>query len=288
MIHDQLTRREALAAGAALALTPALRALAADDQRRFKISACDWSLGKAQQPAALDVAKEVGIDGVQVSIGEPGPRYDLRKPEVRQEYAEKCRQTGVRISSLAMGVLNSRAYASDAATEQWVADCVDVMAQMKQRVVLLAFFGNGDIKGQPDLQKEVIRRLKKIAPQAEKAGVVLGLESWLNADDHLRILDGVGSPAVQVYYDVCNMTDMGYDICKEIRQLGRDRICEVHCKENGFLLGQGKVDFSKVKAAIDEIGWTGWLVIEGATIGGKSLTECYTLNQKYLRSVFPT
>ena len=288
MIHTQLTRREALAAGAALALTPAFRALAADDKRLFKISACDWSLGKAQQPAALDVAKEVGIDGVQVSIGEPGPRYDLRKPEVRQEYVEKCRQTGVQISSLAMGVLNSRAYASDAATEQWVADCVDVMAQMKQRVILLAFFGNGDIKGKPDLQKEVIRRLKKIAPPAEKAGVVLGLESWLNADDHLRILDGVGSPAVQVYYDVCNMTDMGYDICKEIRQLGRNRICEVHCKENGFLLGHGKVDLLKVKAAIDEIGWTGWLVIEGATIGGKSLTECYTLNQKYLRSVFPT
>jgi sugar phosphate isomerase/epimerase len=48
------------------------------------------------------------------------------------------------------------------------------------------------------------------------------------------------------------------------------------------------VDFSKVKAALDDIGWTGWLVIEGATIRGKSLEECYTHNQKYLRSVFPT
>jgi L-ribulose-5-phosphate 3-epimerase len=288
MNRTKLSRREVLAAGAAWACSPVLRAWAADPKRLFKISACDWSLGKTQTVEALDVAKAVGIDGVQVSFGEPGPRYDLRKPEVRQEYADRSRTTGIQINSLAMGVLNSRAYASDAAAEQWVVDCVDVMAQMKQRVVLLAFFGNGDIKGKPDLQQEVIRRLKKVAPQAEKAGVVLGIESWLNADDHLRILDGVGSPAVQVYYDVCNMTDMGYDICKEIRQLGRERICEIHCKENGFLLGQGKVDLTKVKVAIDDIGWSGWLVIEGATIRGKSLQDCYTLNQKYLRSVFPT
>jgi sugar phosphate isomerase/epimerase len=288
MISTPLTRRQALAAGAALTLAPAFRALAADDKKLFKLSACDWSLGKTQNVAALEVAQQVGIDGVQVSFGEPGPRYDLRKPEVRQEYAEASRKLGIAVSSLALGVLNSRPYATDPEAEKWVVDCVDVMAKMKQRVVLLAFFGNGDIKGKPDLLQAVIQRLKKVAPAAEKAGVVLGIESWLNADDHLRILDGVGSPAVQVYYDVCNMTDQGYDIGKEIRQLGRDRICEVHCKENGFLLGQGKVDFSKVKAALDDIGWTGWLVIEGATIRGKSLEECYTHNQKYLRSVFPT
>jgi sugar phosphate isomerase/epimerase len=288
MISTPLTRRQTLAADAALTLAPAFRALAADDKKLFKLSACDWSLGKTQNVAALEVAQQVGIDGVQVSFGEPGPRYDLRKPEVRQEYAEASRKLGIAVSSLALGVLNSRPYATDPEAEKWVVDCVDVMAKMKQRVVLLAFFGNGDIKGKPDLLQAVIQRLKKVAPAAEKAGVVLGIESWLNADDHLRILDGVGSPAVQVYYDVCNMTDQGYDIGKEIRQLGRDRICEVHCKENGFLLGQGKVDFSKVKAALDDIGWTGWLVIEGATIRGKSLEECYTHNQKYLRSVFPT
>ena len=92
---------------------------------------------------------------------------------------------------------------------------------------------------------------------------MLGIESYLNADEHIRILDAVDSPAVQVYYDVANMNQMGYDIYREIRQLGRDRICQIHCKENGYLLGQGKIDFQKVKEAIDEIGWQGWLVIEG-------------------------
>jgi len=149
-----------------------------------------------------------------------------------------------------------------------------------------AVFGNGDIKGDRAKQDEVIRRLKKIAPQAEKAGVVLGIESWLNADDHLRILDGVGSPAIQVYYDVCNMTDQGYDICQEIRQLGKNRICQIHIKENGSLIGQGKVNLRPVRDAIADIGYRGWLVIEGATIRGKTLVECYQHNQKHLRTLF--
>lgn len=73
---------------------------------------------------------------------------------------------------------------------------------------------------------------------------------------------------------------------QEIRRLGRERICEFHCKENGFLLGDGRVDFRRVKDAIDDIGYAGWLVIESAVGKGKSVQESYAHNQKYLRKVF--
>ena len=289
MIHAKITRRQALAAaGASLLFSPALTSLAADKKRRFKIGACDWSLGHRHELSALEAAKEIGLDGVEVSFGEVGVRYDLRKPEVRREYLAASKRLGVEIASLAMGILNRKPYASDPEAEQFVVDCVEVMPKMNQRVVLLAFFGEGDIKDRPDAQKEVIRRLKKVAPAAEKAGLVLGVESTLNADDHLRILDAVGSPAVKVYYDVANMHYAGYDIYREIRQIGRDRICQVHAKERGCLLGQGPIDFAKVKEALDDIGWSGWLIIEGATVKGRSIAECYRDNQKFLRSVFPT
>lgn len=285
----KITRRRALAgAGAALAFGPALTAWAADEKRLFKIGACDWSIGQRQKLAALEVAKAIGLDGVQVSFGPPGGQFDLREAGVRKQYLDGCKRHGVEIASLAMGVLNSRPYASDPEAEQWVADCIEVLPKLGEQVVLLAFFGRGDIKGKPDAQKEVIRRLKKVAPAAEKAGVVLGIESTLNADEHLAILDAVGSPAVQVYYDVANMHYSGYDIYKELRQIGRARICQIHAKERGVLLGKGPIDFTKVKAALDDIGWTGWLVIEGATERGRSMEDCYRANQKFLRSVFPT
>ncbi len=282
-----MTRRHSikLATAAALASSPLLRAALAS-KSVFKIGACDWSIGKGQHLAALELGKKIGLDGIQVSFGVPGHRYDLRKEEVRKEYAAAEKKHGVEVGSLAIGVLNSIPYSSDPRAEQWVRECVEVMPKMKQKIVLLAFFGNGDIKNKPDLTKEVIRRLKKVAPVAEKAGVTLGLETWLSADEHMHIIDSVGSPAVQVYYDTANSNKMGYDIYKEIRQLGRKNICQFHCKENGFLLGKGRVDFKKVKDAIDDIGYKGWLVIESANGKGISNFDSYAHNQKFLRSVF--
>jgi sugar phosphate isomerase/epimerase len=131
---------------------------------------------------------------------------------------------------------------------------------------------------------EVVRRLKAVAPKAEKAGVQLGIESWLSAEEHLDILRRVGSPAVKVYYDVCNSNDRGYDIYSEIRALG-GRICEFHFKENGALLGQGKVDFRKVRAAMDDIQYRGWVQIEGAVPPGKPILESYQANCQFLRGI---
>ncbi len=185
------TRREALGAAAGVALSPALSWAASDPQRAFKIGACDWSIGRGGQLSALELAKQIGLDGVQVSFSKPGGQYDLRKKEVRQQYQQAADKQGVEIASLAMGVLNSVPYSSDRDAERWVEECLNVMPKLRQQIVLLAFFGRGDIKGKPERQKEVIRRLKKVAPKAEKAGVVLGLETWLSADEHLRILDMV-------------------------------------------------------------------------------------------------
>jgi L-ribulose-5-phosphate 3-epimerase len=126
--------------------------------------------------------------------------------------------------------------------------------------------------------------VRRLANMANQAGVILGIESWLSAEQHLEILDRVGSKAVQVYYDVCNSTDRGYDIYQEIRKLGK-RICEFHAKENGSLLGQGKVDFHKVRAALDDIDYRGWVQIEGAVPPGKPMLESYQANCKFMRGI---
>ena len=281
----QMLRDSALAT-AALSLSSTLSPLfAAADQRRFKIGACDWSIGKMADPAAFEVAKQIGLDGVQVSLGTAANDMHLRKAEVQQQFKAAAKQAGLEVASLAIGELNSIPYKSDARTVEWVSDCIGVCRALGVRVVLLAFFGNGDLKGDKAGTDEVVKRLQAVAPKAEKAGVVLGVESWLSAEEHLDILNRVGSKAVQVYYDVCNMTDRGYDICQEIRQLGRKRICELHFKENGALLGKGKVDFAKVRAALDDIGYRGWIQIEGAVPPGAAMLESYQANCKFVRGV---
>ena len=39
--------------------------------QRFKIGACDWTLEKRTNPAALGVAKRLGLDGIMVDMGDP-------------------------------------------------------------------------------------------------------------------------------------------------------------------------------------------------------------------------
>jgi sugar phosphate isomerase/epimerase len=271
-------------AGSLTFVTNCAPLFAAPQKRRFRIGACDWSIGKMGDPAAFQVAKEIGLDGVQVSLGTAANDMQLRKPEVQAQYQEAAQKAGLEIASLAIGELNTIPYKSDPRTIAWVNDSISVCKTLGIRVVLLAFFGNDDLRGDKAGVEEVVRRLKAIAPKAERAHVALGIESWLSADEHLEILERVGSKAVQVYYDVCNSNDRGYDIYQEIRKLG-NRICEFHFKENGSLLGQGKVDFQKVRAALDDIGYRGWIQIEGAIPEGKPMLESYQANCKFLRGI---
>jgi sugar phosphate isomerase/epimerase len=85
---------------------------------------------------------------------------------------------------------------------------------------------------------------------------------------------------VKVYYDVANAERMGYDVYREIRELGRDLVCEVHAKENGQLLGRGRIDFARVRDALDDIGYRGWVQIEGAVPQGADVLESYRLEQR--------
>lgn len=273
-------------ASAALGGASLARALGAEPSRRFRIGACDWSIGMQAKVEALTVAKEIGLDGVQVSLGTEKDNMHLRVAEVQAQYKKAVAETGVEVASLAIGELNRIPFKGDPRTIEWVSDSVDACAAMGCKVVLLAFFANGDLKGDKAGTDEVVNRLKAIAPKAEKAGVILGIESWLDADEHLDIIQRVGSPAVQVYYDVANMEKMGYDLYSEIRRLGKEKlICEVHAKENGFLLGQGKVDFRRVREALDEIGYSGWVQIEGAVPKGAEMLPSYRENLKFLRGV---
>jgi sugar phosphate isomerase/epimerase len=257
---------------------------AADRKRRFQIGVCDHALGKTQQVEALAVAREIGLDGVEVSFDGP-PKPDLRDAAVRQQYQAAAKKHGAAICSLAMGILNRVPYATDPRAERWVAESIDVMVQLGVKLTLVPFFFGGEIKGDATLQAAVIAKLKKVAPRAEKAGVVLALENALSADENRRILDAVGSPAVKVYYDVSNSVRRGYDIYTEIPQLG-SRIARFHLKEKGCLLGQGLVDFVRVRAALDQIDYRGWLVIESATVKGRPVVDCHRQNLAYIRAVF--
>lgn len=281
-----LRRRDFLGAAAAAASLSSFRPLlAASSTRWFKIGACEWSLGKSD-PACFDVAREIGLDGVQVNMGRVRDDMHLRRPEVQQAYLAASKRTGVAIGPcLALGELNSVPLKNDPRAARWLAESLDVCKAMGMTMTMPAFFGRGELdmanKGEID---HVVGVLKELAPRAERQGITIGLENYLSAADNMKLIERVGSPAVKVYYDVGNSTDKGYDIYAEIRQLG-SLICELHAKDGKFMLGQGRIDFQKVRAALDAIGYSGWIQIEAARPHG--LVEDYRAHYRFLRGVFP-
>jgi L-ribulose-5-phosphate 3-epimerase len=132
------SRREMLVRTTQLAALYALSAtwtplLAEPGKRRFKIGACDWSIGKMANPQAFELAKEIGLDGVQVSLGTAANDMQLRRTEVQRKFQDAARATGLEIASLAIGELNEIPYKSDPRTEVWVSDCVDVWQRRPDR-----------------------------------------------------------------------------------------------------------------------------------------------------------
>jgi L-ribulose-5-phosphate 3-epimerase len=279
----------AVRSAAGLALTcscaPSLKREQTKAPTGFKLGICDWTIGKTADPGSFELAKRIGLDGVQVDFGSGENSLPLFDEQLQQDILDAARTQKMEIASLAMGVLNNVPYKSDPRAERWVRRGIEVAETMGAKIILLAFFGNGDLKGDEQGTNEVVQRLRQVAPDAEVAGVTLGIESWLSAEQHIDIIERVGSQAVKVYYDVANSHKAGYDIYKEIRRLG-PLICQFHAKDYDNLYGKGSIDFKEVRAAIDDAGYRGWLVIEG-TKTPLGLEESYRYDAEYLRGIFP-
>lgn len=252
----------------------------------YQLGACDWSLGKALSPEAFVVAKSIGLQGVQVSYNTGKDQIGLSDPKTLEIIRAASKETGVKISSLAIGELNRVPYKSDPRTEEWVWKSVDAAKELGAKVILLAFFSDGDLRNDLTGQKMVIERLRKVAPHAEKAGITLGIESYLKAEEHLNIIEQVGSKSLKVYYDFRNAADAGNDVFKELKILGKEHICELHMKENGLLLGEGTLHWPDIAKAVKDIGYEGWMQLEWASPKGADIVTSYRHNQAFLNGLF--
>ena len=229
----------------------------------LKIGITDWNLELAGKIEAVEMAKRLGFDGVQVSIGRKivDGKMPLDDAELIARYRAESVKHGIPIDSSCLDRLHNdclKDHGGDA--PERVADGIRITAALGTPIMLVPFFGKCELQT-PDLDYtgEILREL---APEAEKAGVILGLENTISAQDNVRIMDRARSRAVLVYYDVGNSTNGHYDVLREIPWLGRDRICQFHLKDNPHYLGEGSIDFVAVLKAIRAIGFDGYANLE--------------------------
>ncbi len=277
------------AAGAAIAavlgLRPGASRAEAAAASRFRIGGCDWSLGKEGDPGSFALAREAGLDGVEISTGKPKDgRLPIADPERLKRFREAATAAGLAVCSTGLEVLHRDALKSHPDAPQWIEQAIAPTRELGAKTILLPGFFKQSYETREE-QQVVADRLKALAPLAEKAGVVLALENVLAAEDNLRILEKAGSPAVKVYYDVENPVQIKqFDPVREIGVLGKAGLGQVHLKDKSPVFGEGRIDFPKVIEAILKTGFEGWLVIETYATP-KDVKGVFAGNARYIRGL---
>ena len=263
-----LNRRELLLAlGGAAALT-------AKPAHELRIGVMDGVIGLPSKPDALAKAKSLGIGAVQVTLGQTKDHTGLLLEDaaLQRQYVAAAKREGVQLDATYIDILHANCLKNDTLAPELVARGIAATKAIGAPILMTVFFGKCELRTPAEIDYTV-DAIKELVQEAARAKVILGFENVLLAADNIRAHDRIASPYFKIYYDVGNLTNMrGQSAAQEIRQYGRERICQFHFKDRGYI-GSGKVDFPGVVAAIREIGFNGWANLETDSPSGDSAAD---------------
>ncbi len=268
--------------------------IAKDKPTRYNVAVVDLMILKRQKLSALSLAKQIGADGLEVDMGGLGNRetFDnkLADPKIRQEYLDQAKALNLKICSLAMTGFYAQSFATRPTYQKMIQDCLDTAKAMHVKVVFLPLGVQGDLVKNPELRDSIVQRLKVAGEMASKANVIIGIETALDAAGELKLLKDVGSRHVKSYFNFSNAIKNGRDLHQELRILGKKNIIQIHAtNEDGvWLQNDPKINLKEVKATLDEMGWSGWLVVERSrdAMQPTNVKYNFSANTNYLKSVF--
>lgn len=236
-------------------------------KKPYRLGVADWTLGMRENPASFDVAKKIGLDGVQVSFSATSVDKPLFTKALIDEYSAKIKETGLGCASTSFGSRNSLWQDEDVL--KYTRECIDAAQILGASTILLPFFGKSamtdkDKKIRKECFDALIPRLKELAPYAKDKNVSIALETTLSASDHIRVIDAVGSDFIKVYFDTFNCEYYGFNTVEDLKKLDK-YIAQIHLKDKGHKLDSHSgmpQNFDACFAAIDDMEYNDWLVFE--------------------------
>lgn len=261
---------------------------------RYKVAVVDLMILKRQKIGAFPMAKELDADGLEVDMGGLGDRetFDnkLVIDSVRNQFLETSKELNVEICSMGMTGFFAQSFAQRPTAVKAVDDCISTMKLMHVKVGFLPMGIQCDLLKNPELRPAIVERLKQVAKSAEAADVTIGIETSLPAKGELKLLKDVGSPAIKSYFNFANAVKYHRDINEELRTLGKNNIAMIHCTdEDGvWLQNDLQIDLKKIKTTLDDMDWSGWLVIERSRDANdpRNVKKNFAANVAYVKSVF--
>ncbi len=269
-------------------------AQSSNNKQRYKVAVCDWMILKRQKLGSFALAAEIKADGIELDMGGLGnrPTFDskLGDPIERQKFLDKSKELNVGISSIAMSGFYAQSFAKRETIVPMIEDCVKAMKDMKVKVAYLPLGTESDLVKNPELRPVIIERLKWAGKQVGKIGGVIAIETSLDATEEKELLEEIDSKYIKSSFNFANAVDNGRDIVSELKILGKKHLAQIHASNTDkvWLENDTAIDMPKIKTTLDEMKWSGWLIVERS----RDVTQVhnvkanYGANVAYLKRIF--
>lgn len=264
-------------------------------QKRYQIGVCDWMVLKRQKLGEFKLARELGCDGLEMDMGGLGRRdsFDnkIRQPEMARLFRHTADSLEIKVGAVAMSGFYGQSFAAKQSWKWLVEDCLNTMQTMQAKVAFLPLGGCGkDWTENTAIRKEIVFRLHEAGEMAAKRGMVIGIDTPLDAKENKKLLREIDSPGIKIFYKFQTAVENKRDISKDLRKLGADNICGIHASNtDGVWLRNDKaINMPEIKATLDKLGWSGWLFVERSrdVTDVRNVKRNYGENVKYLKEVF--
>lgn len=268
---------------------------AKQEKSSYKIAVVDLMILKRQKLSAFKRAQEIGADGLELDMGGLGnrPTFDnkLANDSMLNLFLQESKATNIEICAMSMSGFYGQSFPEREFGVEPVVDCIETMKRVGVPIGFLPLGVPGNLVEHPERRPAVVQRLKEVAKHAEEAGVIIAIETALDAKGEVELLQEIGSPAIKISFNISHPLSEGRDVSEELKILGKDNIAQIHAtnKDGYWLENDPQVDMPKMKETLDEMGWSGWLIVERSrdkNINPREVVKNFGANVAYLKSIF--
>jgi L-ribulose-5-phosphate 3-epimerase len=248
----------------------------------FEIGVCSWSMQVTSVPELEGFCKELGVDVVQIALGDP-VHASWNEGD---GFAKAAAAADFRMSGAMLGfpgedyttpqTIRATGGFGDAARRQERLERVQWAVDKTVELGVSMFSIHAGFIPEEDgaERNAILDCLAKTADAAAAKGLTVSLETGQETAVELkRLLKDLAAPNVKVNFDPANV--LLYDMGEPIAALETlaEHVVHVHCKDaNGpttkgqwgqeMVLGQGQVGMAAFVDTLKKIGYQGPLVIE--------------------------
>jgi sugar phosphate isomerase/epimerase len=263
--------------------------------QRYRVAACDWMMLKRQKIGEFKLAREIGADGIEMDMGPLGQRVlfenKLRDEHFQQLFRHTADSIGIKVPSLAMSGFFAQNFLKRDNYRDLINDCLQSMDVMGSKIAFLPLGGSGhEWKENGIARTELVRRLHEVGEMARLAGKIIAIRTQLDAKGDKKLLKEIDSEGIKIYYNLQDAVDNGRDPAKELKKLGAKRVAQIHASltDSVTLDEDPRIDMYRVKKTLDDMNWSGWLVVERSrnTKDVRNVKGNYSRNVAYLKKIF--